>query len=187
MDAFWGEVKYVLEALVIKAIGQDRDGMDLKFTSGDVAVQGGKTWRDFRSAMNDPKFRPISGFRTTITEVLGNTLANHIRYCKRYGQDAKNLTLLVLTDGIWAGEGNTADVEVRIIDFIETLVRTIGNLQHRPVGIQFIQFGKDARATQRLGRLDRELVFKKPGIPLVTLRTEFLVSVVLTASTQGHR
>src|SRR2546421_1117079 len=187
MDAFWGEVKYVLEALVIKAIGQDRDGLDLKFTSGDVAVQGGKTWRDFKSAMNDPKFRPISGFRTTITEVLGNTLANHIRYCKRYGQDAKNLTLLVLTDGIWAGEGNTADVEVRIIDFIETLVRTIGNLQHRPVGIQFIQFGKDARATQRLGRLDRELVLKKPGIPLVTLRTESLVSVVLTASTQGHR
>ncbi len=168
MDPFWGQVKYVLKALVMKAVGQDKDGMDLRFTSGAVGFQGGKTWKDFKGPMNDKKILPIRGCLTNMTAILGNVMDSYIKHCQKYRQNAKNLSLLVLTDAKWTGERHESDIGDKIIKCIESLERTIGDLKHRPVGIQFIQFGRDVQATERLRRLDNDLVFKKEGIPSVT-------------------
>src|SRR5436190_5947663 len=114
MEDHWYEATYVLETLVLKAAHQDQDGMDLFFTSGSVAVKGGKTWADFKPAMNSKHARPMRNVQTDMNKVLGNFLGRHIQTLKKahtYGSAAKNLTLIILTDGLWAGGGNKGEVE----------------------------------------------------------------------------
>jgi hypothetical protein len=168
MEDFWYEAIYLVETLVMKAAGQDDNGMDLSFTGGPVKVVNKKDKSDFSKAMRDAQAQPADGVHTDMRKALGDIFAAYLEDLKNARRSAskkkvKDLTLIVLTDGIWAGVLNKDVVSQTIVSFVKQLEGMVGELRHRPVSIEFIQFGKDVDATYLLRRLDNDL--KWDGIP----------------------
>lgn len=48
-------------------------------------------------------------------------------------EEVKNLTVIILTDGIWAGMKSKNEVNQQIVNFVMDLTATIGDHLHRPV------------------------------------------------------
>ncbi len=168
MIDFWDEATYLLKTLVLKAAGQDENGMDLFFTAGPVKAENKKDKSDFSKAMRDPRAQPLEHMHTEIRVSLGNIFAKYLKEQKNrskyaYGAEIKDLALIVLTDGIWAGVQWKDDVSQQIVGFVRELGRISGDLRHRPVGIEFIHFGNHPDATYMLRHLDKNL--KWIGIP----------------------
>lgn len=164
MADYWDEAIYLLETLVMKAKGQDENGMDLAFTNGQVYLKNSSKVAKFREKMEDQGAKPGgNGIHTNLKKSLGDLLNKYIqdmRISIRRG-DMRKLTILVLTDGIWAGMTDKHDVDKMIVEFATELKRVQGtSLQDRQVSIEFIQFGFDPEASYRLRRLDDELPFK---------------------------
>ena len=161
MREYWYEATFLLETLVMKARGQDRNGMDLSFTSGPVTVQNEHRESAFVKAMKDSRAQPSPGMQTDMRDELGNILSVYLDGVKgrRYHSpnDLKNLTIIVLTDGLWKGMSEENGVDQKISSFVTSLTKIIGDLRFRPVSIEFIQFGRDLGATLRLQRLDDKL------------------------------
>lgn len=167
MKDFWYEANYLLETLVMKASGQDENGMDLIFTSGPIKVENRNGKSDFLKAMKNERAQPKPGIRTDMRKPLGNILSKYLEELKPHSKEKfKNLTLIVLTDGVWEGMRDKDEVNQKIVSFVQGLRDAIGDLKDRPVSIEFIQFGNDADASYRLQRLDNDM--KWEGIPLVT-------------------
>lgn len=182
MIGFWYEATYLLETLVKKAVGQDENGMDLTFTAGPVKVENKNRWSDFKKAMCDARAIPTPDLHTDMRKSLGNIFQKYIEELegkRRFPQkEVKNLTLIVLTDGIWAGVRNKDEVNQKVVSFAKELGRRIGDLKERPVSIEFIQFGHDEEASYRLRHLDNDL--KWQGIPLVAPFKQPLQAVHVT-------
>jgi hypothetical protein len=152
----------------MKAAGQDENGMDLSFTGGTVEVVNKKDKSDFTKAMRDGQAQPADGQHTDMRKALGDIFATYLEDVKSAGRSpfkkkVKDLTLVVLTDGIWAGVRNKDDVRQNIIQFVKKLGGVVEELRHRPMSIEFIQFGRDEDATNRLRLLDDDLKYE--GIP----------------------
>ena len=162
----WFETTYLLETLVQKAAGQDENGMDLAFTFGPIKVNGKKKAAEFVKAMKDA--RPEKGMHTDMKHSLGEIFDDYFKEVEtkaRLHQKVKNMTLIILTDGMWQGMRNKNDVDQKIISFVKELGRRVREFRHRPFSIEFIQFGHDEDATFKLRSLDSHLKWK--GIPLV--------------------
>lgn len=160
----WWEATFLLETLVIKAKGQDENGMDLFFTIGKEAVKSSNQPSAFKSAME--KARPETGMHTDIRKKLDSILDDYLRMAKRnsrLNQKIRNLTMIILTDGIWAGTEDKDSVRRIFKKFIGDLTELLGDQENRRVSIQFVQFGKDLDATHRLRSLDVDLEWD--GIP----------------------
>jgi hypothetical protein len=168
MKDFWEDAKRVLETLLMKSRGLDEDGMDLLFTSGPCHVDGRDGERQFMKSMNDHDAIPMDGMRTDMAKVLEEILGNYLRLAKKSYSRSKNLTLIVLTDGIWQGTLDKDQVRRVVVDFCEELEVARGKSirLERPVSIEFIQFGKDIDATARLRYLDDGLAWE--GFPYVS-------------------
>ena len=168
MGEYWYEATYLLMTLMMKTEGLDKDGMDLYFTLGPVSVKGKKTTSKFEKAMRDA--RPTQGdttptstnMRTSLSKILSEYV-NIVEKKRESSTHIKDLTIIVLTDGIWGGETEKDSVNDMIIQFLKRLRNTMDDLRNRPVSIQFVQFGKDEDATFRLRKLDNGL--KWQGIP----------------------
>ncbi|KAF2843021.1 kinase-like protein [Patellaria atrata CBS 101060] len=159
MKKHWYEAKYLLETLLMKAAGQDDDGADMSFTVGNCQVKGKKDKKEFMKAMNVAS--PTEGHNTDMKMALGeifNDYLNQLKTHKKFPHlPMKNLTLIVFTDGIWAGMRNKEDVFHKIVAFVREVDEIGGKMKERPVSIEFIQFGDDADATHRLRRLDDDM------------------------------
>lgn len=170
MKPFWYEAQFLVQTLLMKAKGQDTNGMDLLFTLGGVKVEGKEAKMPqkthlkgdpFMEAMKHREAKPTSG-HTDITVPLGKLFDKYLTEAKRrtqFGHEVRNMTLIVLTDGIWAGTQNKEDVKNLIVTFVLELRNIIGKLKKRPVSIEFIQFGDDEDATHRLWLLDNHLKY----------------------------
>ncbi|PVH84030.1 hypothetical protein DL98DRAFT_92117 [Cadophora sp. DSE1049] len=183
MKPFWGLATYVLETLLMKARGQDENDMDLHFTYGDVKVENRELKgtilslshsNPFSTAMKDPHARPMENWHTDITKSLGVIFEKYLKDADRAlkasnkkpkgQQGPRNLTLIVLTDGIWAGTKDLVEVKTLIVEFVQKVEELVGHsLAERQVSIEFVQFGDDVDASHRLDILDNDLVFD--GIP----------------------
>ncbi|KFZ05322.1 hypothetical protein V501_08467 [Pseudogymnoascus sp. VKM F-4519 (FW-2642)] len=163
MSRYWANAKFLLETLILKAIGQDDNGMDLSFTFGNISVQNSNVVSKFTDAMDDQEARPRDHLHTDMKGSLGDIFYEYFQVAKKRGSWSKNLTLIVLTDGKWDGMEDKNGVDTMIIEFGNQVQKIFGNLKHRPVSIEFIQFGYDPNATSRLRRLDDDLVYS--GIP----------------------
>ncbi|KAI8211298.1 hypothetical protein K4K48_008698 [Colletotrichum sp. SAR 10_66] len=75
----------------------------------------------------------------------------------KYDNHRKKQTLIILTDGLWEGSDTLNDVETTISEFIKNLKKDLRKSQLRWFTIQFVSFGSDDRALQRLQSLDDEL------------------------------
>jgi hypothetical protein len=171
MSDWWFEASYLLETLLMKLEGLDKNGMDLSFTLGPVTVQNNKSIPDFMKAMKEARPPQGSMHATDMRASLGNILDHYVNEVERKhrsrGTDpAKDLTILVLTDGIWEGTTEKQEVNKTIVKFLKRLKAIKGDLSHRPASIEFIQFGNDDDATFRLRQLDDNLL-KWEGIEYV--------------------
>ena len=161
MRANWFHATYLLETLVMKAKGQDPDGMDLNFTSGTAKVEQKEKSSVFVNRMKDGY--PKAGVITNMVDSLSKIL-NQYLYRLRYSRNRTNdVTLIVLTDGLWAGTTREDGVKKKIMEFLEELHRLHHNMKHRPFSIEFVQFGNNLDATKRLKYLDNFLREKKTG------------------------
>lgn len=162
MLAHWGQLKYVLETLLMKVNRIDENGVDLSFTLGGVNIENAKTVDKVMATLKDPTAQPKAGAYTDMVRSLRGLFDDYLRYAKgqtRIGHRLKKLTLLVLTDGIWENTVNKIYVDQTIISFAQNLEKIMGrDIADRPVSIEFIQFGNDEDATLRLKRLDDDLV-----------------------------
>ncbi|KAL8855594.1 MAG: hypothetical protein Q9178_007786 [Gyalolechia marmorata] len=171
MKRHWAWTKFLLRTLVQKVAGQDENGLDLSFTLGQQKLENEKAMSKlWEKRMNEAE--PMSESRTNMKAPLHEILSGyldcvkHVQKQKRYlpTKTYRKLTLIIMTDGIWAGMGNNQHaVNDIIVNFIHDLEAVIGNLVDRPVSIEFIQFGDDPEATYRLRRLDTDMKWK--GIP----------------------
>ena len=161
MIPYWYQASFLLETLVMKAVGQDENGMDLSFTSGSVRVENQKKGYQFVSAMR--KAYPHPQMRTNMKAALENIFSTYMQEFQGKPLKRKDLTLIVLTDGIWDGMMDKNEVENKVVDFIEQLRKKSDYLKERSVSIEFIQFGNDTEATYRLRQLDRNPKWR--GIP----------------------
>ncbi|KAH9906194.1 hypothetical protein F4778DRAFT_724942 [Xylariomycetidae sp. FL2044] len=166
MRQHWNHARYLLRVLVWRAWQYDNDGMDLCFTdpaSARHCIKGKKnqTRNEFTRAMDAAKPDESTNKETTgIIPALDRLIQGH-------SHAAKPKTILILTDGIWAGIGD---------ENIDTLIKSSINmirreslssddrlLTRRPITFQFIRFGDDRDAIERLRRLDDGL--KDQGYP----------------------
>ncbi|KAL8962851.1 MAG: hypothetical protein Q9193_000811 [Seirophora villosa] len=168
MKPHWPMAKALLKVLVHKIAGQHENGLDLTFTLGSQKLENQKcNSKNWEKVME--RARPMPETRTNMKRPLGEIFSRflkqvqqHMKY--RSTQSVRKLTLIVLTDGIWAGMGNTqASINDIIVSFVQRVEKHIGDLIDRPVSIEFIQFGKDQEATYRLRQLDTEMMWQ--GIP----------------------
>lgn len=162
MERFWDETTNLLEVLTMKAKGQDKNGMDLYFTTGTVKLENSHDPSKFVAKMADQNAKPMKGTHTDMRHPLSDLLGDYLRGIRRtspYAQlgGPKKLTLIILTDGKWHGMTNRDDVSTTIVDFLQRLEKMVPSFKSRPVSIQFIQLGDDAEATYRLRLLDNEL------------------------------
>ncbi|KAK0114163.1 hypothetical protein ONS95_013664 [Cadophora gregata] len=141
MKPHWGLATYVLQTLLMLARRQDENGMDVHFTYGDsLSIIFEKYLKDaenaLKSASQKSKGRP----------------------------GPRNLTLIVLTGGIWEATKDLAEVKTLIVDFVSKVEKLVGcSLIERQVSIEFVQFGLNTDASHWLEILDNGLEYD--GIP----------------------
>ena len=164
MDEHWFEAKKILELLVRKAKGQDKNGMDLHFTTGHIQLSNNERAPDFVQSMNKarPKTDVSQQAQTDLRMSLGKILQNYSDKLHRR-QKVDDAVVIILTDGLWEGMENISLLVDQIKNFSNLITKTTYNLRLRPFSIQFIQFGNHPRATERLRFLDDCL--EREGIP----------------------
>ena len=169
MNENWYEATQLLTVLVKKAAGLDPDGMDLRFTTGNITLDGKDSASKFVKLMDAARPKTLSKerARTDLRRSLGNILHGYLRKVRENERRPvtllKDTVLLVLTDGIWAGMENKEGVAEQIKTFSKELKNLHYDLKLRPFSVEFIQFGNNDDATQRLRYLDDYL--HKEGIP----------------------
>ena len=153
----WYEATLLLKTLVETAEGLDENGMDLHFTTGTTKLEGKESAEKFVDSMR--KARPTNGTHTDLRISLGYILDEYKNRLMRKSKyptttKVKDLVLVVLTDGVWAGMSEKRVVADQLVRFSQTVKSLAGDLKQRPVGVEFIQFGTDEAATQELKYLD---------------------------------
>ncbi|KAK7714954.1 hypothetical protein SLS63_011550 [Diaporthe eres] len=173
MANFWKHATYLLRVLVWRSLKLDEDGMELVFTTGkpDLGLEPKGKGRkqkpeSFVKKMDDARPDPQGGVTTNMKVSLEMILGKHMKdNLDSQGETLKRgLTILVLTDGLWAANDDN-HVDEYLANFIKTNTATRGwdgnspddQIRRRPIGIQFIRFGHYPEAIRRLQRLDDEL------------------------------
>ncbi|KAF4912759.1 Serine/threonine-protein kinase mph1 [Colletotrichum viniferum] len=177
----WEEATHLLEVLVWRSLGYDDNGMELYFTDPDtdpsakVKESRNQTLKEFTDAMKaaEPQTRRGSEVLTTIQPELERIINQYSR-AKASKTEPRKKTIIVLTDGIWKGMHNEFTLDTYLMSTLSSLRDLHGDLAYyergqstgpcdiaeiRPVTIQFVQFGDNPRAANRLRRLDDDLKF----------------------------
>ena len=157
MEPYREQIRRLLELLVYMTKESDPDGVDIVFTSGQVE-KSVKTLKTIGHQMDKVDF---SGF-TDMSHCLGKILQKYQIDWSRPPQRSnwwrkprlKQLSVYVLTDGVWQPHNDVSKV-------IKALITHLGDLslQLNQVGISFIQFGDSPLAKERLHLLDSQEPF----------------------------
>lgn len=156
MRDHWEAMKTTLLTLAMKIGPLDEDGLDLDFTCGeDNKVRGAKKWdirKQFRQSVDsawsvlDPSDK--TDMAETLARLFDTYMAGHLK---------KRQTLIILTDGLWEGSKDRNAVEKEIARHINAMRKKLGRREHRWFTIQFVSFGQDREALDRLRDLDDKL------------------------------
>lgn len=157
MRSHWDHVKITLLALAMKIGPLDDDGLDLVYTIGTTrsrlsGVKGFEIRDKFRQSLEKAgrNMEEQHEYHTNMAETLRSLFDAYI-------DTKKKQTLIVLTDGLWLGSKSKVDVEDAIKRFLTTRIKPLGKMETRWFTIQFISFGQDREALDRLKRLDDDL------------------------------
>mgnify|MGYP004501962283 CR=1 FL=1 len=166
MSEHWDAATFLLETLVLKAHDQDPDGPDLSFTKHNTRLSRQRNASEYRKTMQEVRPSADNGVHTDIKAALEPILFNYISGVEgaHSVQRARSLTVIVLTDGLWEGMSDCDEIIHTIVDFYKQLKQAMkGKIRKRQVSIQFIQFGDDDEARERLRRLDDDTPYR--GVP----------------------
>ncbi|EFQ30215.1 uncharacterized protein GLRG_05359 [Colletotrichum graminicola M1.001] len=165
--------------LVWRSLGYDDNGMELYFTNPDTnpkaTMWGSQQLKHFTKAMElaNPavtKF-PAEVVETAIVPELTRIINSYTR-AKTSKSPPRKKTIIILTDGIWKGMKMEHTIDVYLKSTFNELKDLHGDLSYippgksheqadiskiRPVTIQFVQFGDDQDAKERLRRLDDDM------------------------------
>ncbi|KAK7914325.1 hypothetical protein PG985_012028 [Apiospora marii] len=176
MARYWNHARQVLDILVWCTLEYDDDGLELHFTNHDDDLQlkpksKRKQKREqFTRRLDLAEPRLTDELTTDMSASLACILERHlINHSSSTGMK-RNLTVFVLTDGLWERhrDNNTA-VDDYMTTFIQKIPdsdfdadkRTSDSAQEKPrerlISVQFIRFGHDKDARNRLLRLDNDL------------------------------
>ncbi|KAK2056910.1 hypothetical protein LY76DRAFT_517425 [Colletotrichum caudatum] len=172
---------HILHVLTWRSLGYDDNGMELYFTNPDtnpkatIRESRSQQLKHFKRAMElaepvDTKF-PAEVVETTIVPELTRIINSYTR-AKTSKSPPRKKTIIVLTDGIWKGMKMEHTIDVYLRSAFNELKDLHGDLSYippgkyqaqveiseiRPVTIQFVQFGDDQDAIERLRRLDDDM------------------------------
>ncbi|KAI0206604.1 hypothetical protein F4808DRAFT_466627 [Astrocystis sublimbata] len=179
MKRFWQHATYLLKVLVMRSLGYDDNGMELRFTTDSegkmkLTPKRNQKTQDFLDKMSDarPNTLKVGISGTDMVANLSLILNEHLMKNISDGRKLKrHLTVLVLTDGLWE-KNKEEDVDDELVNLIKRIPEEswepdtpIGGFvtnekqypRPRPVSIQFIRFGHHPDAIRRLDRLDNDL------------------------------
>lgn len=127
MEDYWFEAQYLLETLVMKAKGQDKNGMDLSFTRGTVVLESSNDPAKFLKKMDERGAKPVKGWHTDLSLPLEKILSSYLTEFKRTKStdDIKKFALLILTDGKWEGMQDKEGVARVIVDFAQKMEKLV--------------------------------------------------------------
>lgn len=156
MVEHWDTTTFVLETLVWKTYKLDSDGPDLSFTKYDVKLESEKDPNKFRKVMQDAPKQSFKRIETNMKTALDPILSKYIGgKTTNKKQMPKDLVVIVLTDGLWTAMKDVNELVKSIEEFNSKLSEAMkGMPRDRQVTFQFIQFGKDIRAIEKLEYLD---------------------------------
>ena len=163
MAAHWANAIFLLTTLVMKANGVDDNGMDLSFTNGPVKLKDSNDHAKFEAKMRQNYGKPLNnGGNPTFTNILKpfeemmNDYTQRVSVAVKFGKSVEELTVIVLTDGLWdAIHDDYQSVSKKIIAFQNRLKELQGgSLIDRQVTFEFIRFGNNPKALERLKYLD---------------------------------
>ncbi|KIX03656.1 uncharacterized protein Z518_07209 [Rhinocladiella mackenziei CBS 650.93] len=156
MKSHWEDVKMIATILGYFLKKYDDDGMDIYFSS---------SIKRFKAKTTTQLLNCLSGYElqnsSNVGSKLGEIVTEYIDTIEKYHSHKlytltrsrpKPLNIYVLTDGIWQ-PGSEAETPIR------RLASTLSQLNRKQghVGIQFIFFGEDKEAEERLKRYDSGL------------------------------
>ncbi|CAM1504861.1 Fc.00g024520.m01.CDS01 [Cosmosporella sp. VM-42] len=157
MAPHWAYVEKTVLALAMKIGPLDEDGLDLVYANGRrhalTNVSGWKIRPKFQESMKRAH-EHIRSMEEPIHTDMSTTLS---KIFDEYKNVRRKQTLIILTDGLWEGSNLTDDVEKKICAFVAGLKGKLGKLEPRWFSIQFISFGNDEAALNRLQALDDHL------------------------------
>ncbi|KAF6804009.1 Dual specificity protein kinase TTK [Colletotrichum musicola] len=183
MSTWWTQATDLLEVLVWRALGYDDDGMELYFTNPDTNPKASikesrkQSVKMFTKAMElaEPDEKGSLPCPTTILPELERIINTYTRAkTSRSKIQPRKMTIIVLTDGIWPGMHNEHTLDFYLRSAFHNLRDLHGDLTYiapgqnhgrqdiseiKPVTIQFVQFGDDSKATERLRRLDDDMKY----------------------------
>lgn len=143
-------VSFVVETLAMKLGPLDKDGIDVIFTFGQdlynlTRVKEYKGPEQIRRRIREAWPKEGQELKPTdMSKTLGDLY-------ERYRKDRKAMTLIVITDGIWEGTTPPENVET---EFVKFLKRKQFSSQKRMFTIQFVRFGNNKEAIEKLDLLD---------------------------------
>ncbi|KAK8072053.1 hypothetical protein PG996_005401 [Apiospora saccharicola] len=176
MAQYWNHSRQVLDTLVWCTLEYDDDGMELHFTNHDdnllLKPKSKKVQKreHFTRKLDIAEPRLTDDVTTDMSASLACILDRHLINHSSSSGMKRNLTVFVLTDGLWERHrGNDTTVDDYITNFIQKIPDPVfdsakltsnsaeGKLRERPISVQFIRFGHDKDARDRLQRLDNDL------------------------------
>ncbi|CZR68399.1 uncharacterized protein PAC_18298 [Phialocephala subalpina] len=152
MNPHWENVLEVFEALLYIVKTADPNGLDLHFTvSEDNCLNCKETTALIRMVRNRMR-RSTIDMNIRLIALLQAYQKKLSKKKALFSATVRPMNLYILTDGVWEAETN---VEDPIRSLVQTLnEKRMGRLQ---VGIQFIYFGDNQKALERLEHLDSRL------------------------------
>ncbi len=165
MIEYWSEVDDLLHSLAYAVKKCSHNGLELRYTHVDEKVHSTNSTdlvnsvRKFKPPYATGNDRRYTDIETSLGSFLDDYRQRIEKYAKRrltqhLHHDVKRVNVYVLTDGRWQPESDAS-----IGESFRRLVSTLKLHGRNPkqIGVQFIQFGDDAEARQRLERLDNGL------------------------------
>lgn len=156
MREHWEAMETTLLTLAMKIGPLDKDGLDLDYTCGETnRVSGATNWnirKVFRQSINKARSELDPSDKTDMAETLARIFDVYMR-----GTLQKRQTIIILTDGLWEGSKDWTAVEKEIAQHINAMREKLGRREHRWFTIQFISFGQNRAALDRLRDLDDKL------------------------------
>ena len=175
MQVWWEYAEYVLTTLVAKCLAFDDDGIDVRVTIGKEALENCRKESDVQRLAESIGVNIEAGDVSNPCVVLDATFKKHIARLRALQEEnrmalkprkTKYLTVIMLTDGRWAGLDADPDTfedspskgrEIRrhIIDHVREAESIFTNPPGvRGLTVQFIQFGSEHAESRLLSWLD---------------------------------
>lgn len=160
------EVRNTLEAMAYLAKSYDPDGMDIHFTMSRGKGSKIKTTEKLLQKFDSEQFSGTSDMQSQLATYLEEykrkfsdqhrfsvtSAIKNVSLSKARQGPPPRLSLYIFTDGIWQPR---SEVELPIKLMVEYLQEN--KMLNKQVGIQFVQFGDNKPAIQRLEYYDRGL------------------------------